>query len=46
MSHTVKHILDREQARKDNQPASGPKRQRPKSKTGMQVLMGLISEQS
>ena len=37
MPLTQKSIFDREQARKDNKKAP-PKRQRPKAKSGMQVL--------
>ena len=40
---TMKAILDQEQARKDNKRAPAPKRQRPKGKTGMQVLMDLLT---
>ena len=42
MSLTQKSIFDREQTRKDNKKAP-PKRQRPKGKSGMQVLMGLVT---
>lgn len=44
MTLTQKSIFDREQARKDNKKAPTPKRQRPKSKSGMQVLMQLIKD--
>ena len=44
MSLTQKSIFDREQERKDNKKAPTPKRQRPKSKTGMQVLMQLLED--
>ena len=45
MTLTQKSIFDREQQRKDNKKAS-PKRQRPKGKSGMQVLMQLLEQQS
>ena len=43
MTLTQKSIFDREQARKDNKKASAPKRQRPKSKSGMQVLTEMLT---
>lgn len=42
MTLTQKSIFDREQARKDNKKAP-PKRQRPKAKSGMQVLRDLLT---
>ena len=42
MPLTQKSIFNREQARKDNKKAP-PKRQRPKAKSGMQVLMNLVT---
>ena len=46
MTMTQKAIFDREQQRKDNKKGTSPKRQRPKGKSGMAVIMQLLEQQS
>ena len=43
---TQKSIFDKEERRKQNKRTSAPKRQRPKSKSGMQIIMQLLEQQS
>ena len=43
---TMKTIFDKEERRKQNKRTPAPKRQRPKSKSGMQIIMQLLEQQS